>query len=600
MERINKSLDKRKKKRILIIASLVLLVLAAGYTVFIAPLLEKEQWVYKEATVSRGTIKVGVTESGSLEYGSKSVDYVLDLDVTSDDKEDDEEEEEIALKYLKIEELYVAAGQRVLQGESLLKFTQDSILAVRRLLESALVEAQSNYNEAEAEYELSALEAKTDYDSRKLAEKYASSIYQNATAAAANDVAAIQVEIDQRTANVTSLEKKIADAQESYEDALEDYEEARAVREASDKNNVDTYLSIQNTYLNAQTKYENAESALRQARDNLEENTREIASLQTQLSAAQARISIDKLQVEENYRETVISGSNAEITYAANLESLKETLEEAEEEKEKIQQQLEAFETFVGEDGILYAAETGIITEVHYSAGDSLVNTGAILSYTPPDSMTISVDVTQEDVVDLSVGDAVDITFSAYEGTSYTGVIQSIDTTATSRNTNTISYTVVIGVEGDTALLYGGMTADIIFVTEEKEDVLYVSRKAIVEKNGKDYVYVNKGLGKMELREVETGINNGIEVEILSGLEEGDIIYLASRVSSEEEVKSSVEASGQSIGNGNMALPEDIGVESFNDMEIPGGMDSGQMPEGMGMPRGSGGDGNGSGGRGAQ
>lgn len=598
MERIKKSLGK-KKKRIFIIAALVLLVLAAGYTVFIAPLLEKEQWVYKEAAVSRGTIKVGVTESGSLEYGSKSVDYDLDLDVTSDDnddKDDDEEEEETALKYLKIEEVYVAAGQRVSQGEGLLKFTQDSMLAVRRLLENALVEAQSNYNEAESEYELSVLEAKTDYDSRKLAEKYASSIYRNATEAAANDVAAIQVEINQRTANITSLEKKVADAQESCEGALEDYREAKAVREASDKNNVDTYLSIQNTYLNAQTKYENAKSALKQAQENLEENARKIASLQIQLSTAQARISIDKLEVEEDYLEKVISGSNAEITYTAKLESLKETLEEAEEEKENIQEQLEAFEAFVGDDGILYAAETGIVTEVHYSAGDSLVNTGAILSYTPPDSMTISVDVTQEDVVDLSVGDVVDITFSAYEGTSYAGVIQSIDTTATSRNTNTISYTVVIGVEGDTTPLYGGMTADIIFVTEEKEDVLYVSRKAVVEKNGKSYVYIKKGMGRMELQEVETGINNGIEVEILSGLEEGDIIYLASRISSEEEVKSSEEASGQG-GNGDMIPQEDIGMESFDHMEMPGGMNSGQMPEGMGMPQGSG---NGSGGRGTQ
>ena len=100
------------------------------------------------------------------------------------------------------------------------------------------------------------------------------------------------------------------------------------------------------------------------------------------------------------------------------------------------------------------------------------------------------------------------------------------------------SYTVEISVEGALEKLYGGMTAAVIFVTEEKEDILYVSRKAIVEENGKTYVYRKTALGGRELAEVETGITNGVDIEILSGLEEGDTIYLASKVSSEAEVKS--------------------------------------------------------------
>jgi len=158
--------------------------------------------------------------------------------------------------------------------------------------------------------------------------------------------------------------------------------------------------------------------------------------------------------------------------------------------------------------------------------------------------MRISVDVTQEDIVDLQVGDAVDITFTAYPEDSYTGSILSINTTATSDYSNTVSYTVEISVEGALEKLYGGMTADVIFVTEEKEDVIYVSRKAIVEENGKTYVYRKTALGGKELAEVETGITNGVDIEILSGLEEGDTIYLASKVSSEAEVKSTQEDSG--------------------------------------------------------
>lgn len=612
-----KSLTKKQKKRIVMILALALLVLAACYTVFIAPLLEKEQWIYKEETVERGTLKVGVTESGFLEYGTNAVLYELDLDVSDDDDEDEEEEEteeETVQKYLKIAEMYVAAGQRIAEGDALCRLTEDSVADVRRFLESALVDAQSEYKDAEAEYRLSALEAETEFEISKMEAGYADDIYERADASVDNDIKAMQVEIEQRTADIASLQEKMDDAQEDYNDALEEYEDAKESAEQTGTDHAKNYMTIQDNYLNAQTKYENAKRALKQAQQNLEDNAEEIASLQRAVTAAQARITIDKLDVEATYRESVIVGENAEITYNAQIESLKETLQEAEKEKAKVEEQLAAFETFVGEDGTLYATEAGIVTEVAYDEGDRLINAGLILAYATPGDMTITVDVTQEDVVDLQVGDTVDITFRAYEDTPYIGTIQSIDTTATAQNSNTVSYTVVILVEGDTEALYGGMSADVIFVTEQKEDVLYISGKAIVNENGKTYVYRKNALGNRELAEVETGITNGVDIEIRSGLEEGDTIYLASRVSSEEEVTSTMESienneSGFAIPEG-MELPEGFEVPEGTDFGSgmpsgggPGGsgtgMPSGGGPGGFGggMPNGRNADGSGRGGR---
>lgn len=200
--------------------------------------------------------------------------------------------------------------------------------------------------------------------------------------------------------------------------------------------------------------------ALQEAEQALEDNDREIAAYQEKLEDVAAKSRISALETDETYQESMINGENARVTYEAELESLKETLKEAEDEKEQIEKQLSAFEAFVGEDGCLYAKEAGIVTEVLYEAGDSLRDAGTMISYAAPDDMTISVDVTQEDIVDLNVGDKVDITFAAYEDTVYEGSIRSIDTTATSRESNAVSYTVVIAVEGDTTLLYSGMTAD--------------------------------------------------------------------------------------------------------------------------------------------
>ena len=586
-----KSLTKKQKKLILAGIALFLLILAASYTVFIAPLLQKEQWIYKEETVERGTLKVGVTESGSLEYNTKSIDYDLNLDVSDDDEDDSDDDDDTVQKYLKIEEIYAASGQRVTEGEELLKFTEDSVEAVRALLQNAVVEAQADYAEAESTYKLSLLEAQTDYDTQKISASYAASIRNTSGTSVTNKVASLQVQLEQKQANAASLQEKLTEAQEDYQDALETYEAAKEGYEGAGTDNTVNFMTIQNGYLSARSKYQQAKSALTQAEDALSENESAITDLQNQLAAAQAKQKIDKLDTEETYQEAVITGQNAQTTYNAAVEDLKETLQEAEETKEKREEQLQAFEDFVGSDGILYATEDGVITEVSYEAGDRLTTTGALFSYATSDDMRISVDVTQEDIVDLQVGDAVDITFTAYPEDSYTGSILSINTTATSDYSNTVSYTVEISVEGALEKLYGGMTADVIFVTEEKEDILYVSRKAIVEENGKTYVYRKTALGGRELAEVETGITNGVDIEILSGLEEGDTIYLASKVSSEAEVKST-EETADSGSSSDTAVGSDMELQEFDESLMPEDM---QMPSGGAMPQGGpGGSGSGS------
>ena len=295
-----KSLTKKQKKLILAGIALLMLILAACYTVFIAPLLQKEQWIYKEETVERGTLKVGVTESGSLEYNTKSVDYDLDLDVSDDDEDDsDEDDDDAVQKYLKIEEIYAASGQRVTEGEELLKFTEDSVEAVRALLQNAVVEAQADYAEAESTYELSLLEAQTDYDTQKISASYAASIRNTSGTSVTNNVASLQVQLEQKQANTASLQEKLTQAQEDYQDALETYEAAKEGYEGAGTDNTVNFMTIQNGYLSARTKYQQAKAALTQAETAVTDNESAITDLENQLAAARAKQTIDKLDTEE-------------------------------------------------------------------------------------------------------------------------------------------------------------------------------------------------------------------------------------------------------------------------------------------------------------
>lgn len=579
------NLNRKKKKRIFLAAALACLIMAACYTVFIQPLLKKDKWMYKEETVARGTLTVGVTESGSLEYGITSQYYDLNLTVGSDEDEDDEEDgDETTEKYLKVEEVYVAAGQRISQGDALLKFTVDSVSDVRRLLTAALTDAQVSYSEARSEYSLSELQAQLDYEAEQVSGKYAKSIYGYTYQSVADSIQEKRLEIQALENKREALQESYEEAQESYEEALEAYETAKGDMENIGTGNEHVYVTFQSKYINAKSRYESALNRLNQALESIESNEEQIAGLQKETEQASAKQAIEQLEAKQEYEDGTLSSRNAQVSYTAELESLKEELEEALEELEAIQEQVDAFEAFVGSDGVVYAGGSGIVTEVGFKAGDSLVMSGVLVSYAPADRMQITVDVSQEDITSLSVGDSVEIEFKAYEGKKYEGVIASIVTTSTSEGSATVSYPVTIDVQGDTEGLFGGMTADVTFVTESKEDILYVSRKAIVEENGKSYVYVDNSLGRKVLQEVSMGLGNGVNVEITEGLKEGDTIYIAGKVSSEADAAGTDTDSGSSEGSrGNSQDNSTFDMEMQWDgtqTDMPAGMQGVQIPDG--------------------
>ena len=600
-----KKLSRKKKIRFAAIAlALLLLIAGACYTVLIAPYLSQEQWVYIETEVVRGTLTVGVVESGTLEYGISTIEYDLDLSVTAsdDDDDDDDDDEETVEKYLKVEEVYVASGQRITEGEAVLKFTDTSVSDVRKLLQSALVDARSDYAEAESTYELALLEAQTTYDTSMISQSYASEIYQYATSSVSDNIASLQVQISVLQSKTASLEEAVEEAQQDFYDflygseddtdfeyydyaALEELYQATLAQAASGTiENTANYTEIMELYENKMGQYNNMLSAIENAEEALQNNLDQIEELERELAQAQAQASIGEMQASQTYESSLLDGEYAETTYNATVADLKEDLEEAAGTLEEIQDQIDAFEAFVGDDGIIYADGAGIITSVGYEAGDTLTGAGIIISYAPTSDMTISIDSTQEDVVNMTVGDTVAVEFTTYPDETYEGTILSIDTTATSRSSSTISYTVVIGIGGEEEALeklYGGMTADITFVTEQSEDTLYVSRKAVVTEDGHSYVYVLSNSGEYELQEVTTGLSNTSYIEILSGLEEGDIVYIASTVSSLEEVEDTSTDTDSTSDTTTASDSGEFNIEDFN----MGDMNMDSMPSDMGGGR---------------
>jgi HlyD family secretion protein len=73
-------------------------------------------------------------------------------------------------------------------------------------------------------------------------------------------------------------------------------------------------------------------------------------------------------------------------------------------------------------------------------------------------------------------------------------------------------------------MLRSGYSANANIVLQKKEQTLAVSEKNLIFENGRTYVDVETGDQEFERREITTGLSDGIHIEVVSGINEGDRI----------------------------------------------------------------------------
>ncbi len=118
----------------------------------------------------------------------------------------------------------------------------------------------------------------------------------------------------------------------------------------------------------------------------------------------------------------------------------------------------------------------------------------------------------------LKPGQKARITVDAYRDEEFPGRVSSISSTVSRNLDLSRTFLVDILIEEGKEKLIPGMSADVIVVADEKEDVLYVPTEALIREE-EGYVVVD---GRAERRRVKIGIGNWLEREVLEGLREGD------------------------------------------------------------------------------
>ena len=443
---------------------------------------DKDEVIQNPVDVVRGDLTLSVSGSGNLEVAN-----------------------EVKLAFGsggKIDKIYVEEGNEVSKGKALARLDTDA-------LEMALTEAKL----AQAQVELAQTQA---------------------------DVAQTQAEVAQTQAEVALETAKFnLDRMEDVQEVKDDIEEAEwevkiaemrlkeAVESESAEGDVGYWVGAVAT---AQLKLLEAQADLAEL---LAED--EYASLivdevkikALQVKAAEQSVEQTKQSVEAT-KQSVEQAKQYVEQVKLSLEQAKQTLEQTKKSVEHAQKQLD--------EATIIAPFDGLIASIEAKEGDIIpspnFSTQPIIHLIDPTSMELQVAVDEIDIPDVRLNQRAIISLDALPEVQFEGKITFISSIP-SPEAGVVLYEVKISfdVPPDFELKIGmSATADII--TQERSNVLLVPSRAIKQDNQGNPVVKVMVDEEIEERAVVPGISDGLETEIVDGLDEGEVVVVEKRARS--------------------------------------------------------------------
>ena len=149
-----------------------------------------------------------------------------------------------------------------------------------------------------------------------------------------------------------------------------------------------------------------------------------------------------------------------------------------------------------------------------------------LLTVTPLDTMTVTIAVDEKDIASVKTGMTAQLTMNALPDETFEGQVTRVAQTG-SGNGGSSKFDVEITLSRESDML-PGMSTTAQLTLYEKMDVLTLPVAALRDEGGKTLVYTGKDKKTGEPAnpvEVTTGLSDGENVEILSGIDSGTTVY---------------------------------------------------------------------------
>jgi len=255
------------------------------------------------------------------------------------------------------------------------------------------------------------------------------------------------------------------------------------------------------------------------------------------LSAAQSRLRL----AEINLKQAQINFDRLQDLFGKNLVSAEEyeqsaqALAQTKEERASAQENLELVRDGVSKSNVsssstlIRSTISGLILDIPIKVGNSVILSNAfndgttIATVANMNDLIFDGKIDETEVGRIREGMPTKITIGALQNLSFDAVLEYISPKATEVNgANQFQVKAAVRVAPDVKIR-SGYSANAEIVLERAENVLTVPESAINFEGDSSFVYVPLADSTTyEKRKVVTGISDGINIEIKSGLENGD------------------------------------------------------------------------------
>ena len=345
-------------------------------------------------------------------------------------------------------------------------------------------------------------------------------------------------------------------------------------------------LSAQKSLLNSTLADSSAtEAALKSADD-------AIAVAESQVDHDKADLeqkALDLKRSQELFNEKLIASQDFETkknTYdlsLATLASSKKKVDQARAQRAQAAAQLASSQTKVAQERAMLASETdvfaqydvvaplnGVITNLPVRAGETVVpgiqnsSASTIMTIADMSIITAEVNVDETDIVSVKLDQSVEVTIDAIPNRTFKGKVMQIGDSAIVRSTGVAAsqsqtssqeakdFKVVIALDIPESLVRPGLSCTAKIVTATRARALTIPMQALTVRQKGQLQAVKPGKapeldpaaqkaareelqgvfvvnsGKAEFREVKTGITGSTDIEVLTGLRDGDQIVTGS------------------------------------------------------------------------
>lgn len=317
------------------------------------------------------------------------------------------------------------------------------------------------------------------------------------------------------------------------------------------------------------------QSALDRAEASLNNTKAGLATSKARLAQAEARfveINAAYVRNQKMYQQKLISDSEfetAKSTYVnakAEVEAAKQSVLSAEFNVKSFEASLKEARKNLNRTEI-FSPVSGIVSKLSVEQGERVVGTSQMagtemMRLANLNDMEVSVDVNENDIVKVGLGDTAEIEVDAYPSRKFKGTVTEIANSATTSAQTTsdqvtnfvVKIRILRSSYADLTAKFGkrksvfrpGMSASVEIQTERTENVITVpieavsirqaealdtleskeeegAKKGLKEADDLEVVFVKSG-NKVKIRPVKTGIQDEKYIEITNGLSVGEAV----------------------------------------------------------------------------